>query len=60
MEHEKAGILRWKLQNILGDDQHCLHVRYMQADRVELLVPHYQAQSVIKSLTTVGHSVIND
>jgi len=41
MEHEKASILRRNIRNILNDDQHCLHVRYMQADRVELLVPRH-------------------
>ena len=60
MEHEKASILRRNIRNILNDDQHCLHVRYMQADRVELLVPRHQEQAVIQRLTKVGHSVVNN
>ena len=60
MEHEKAGILRRNLKNILRDDQHCFHIRYMQAERVELLVPRHQAQAVKDRLIQVGHAVVND
>lgn len=54
MEHEKANILRRNLRNILGDYQHCLYVRYMRADIVDLLLPRHQTHSIIKRLIKVG------
>lgn len=36
MEHEKTGILRRNLHNILSDNKHCLHVYFMKAEKVEL------------------------
>ena len=60
MAHEKAAILRSNVQNILRKDQHCLHVLYMQTDRVEMVVPRHQAQGVTQSLINVGHSVVSD
>lgn len=60
MEQENADILRRNIRDILSYDQHCLHVLYMQAERVEMLVARDQAQVIIKSLISAGHSVVND
>lgn len=59
MKHKKTRILRRSLRNILGDGHHCLHVRYMQADGVDLLVSRHQKQALIKGLTRIGHSIVN-
>lgn len=60
MEHEKAGILRRNIRNILSDEQHCLHVRYMQTERVELLPSLHQTESVKECLIKLGHSIVKD
>lgn len=60
IEHEKAGTLRRNLRNILSDYEHCLHVHYMQAEIVKLLVPRHHAEAIIKNLIKVVHSVFND
>lgn len=60
MKHEKTGILRRKISNILSNHQYYLHVRYVQAERVELLVPRQKAQAIIQNLIKVGHSVGSD
>lgn len=60
MEHEKAVILRKNTCNILCAKQHCLHVRYIYAENVKLLVLKHQEQEVIKSMINVGHSVVSD
>lgn len=60
MKHKKAGILRRNIRNILGDYQHCLYVRYVQEYRVKMLVTRHQEQAGIKSITSVGQSVVNE
>lgn len=59
LKQEKADFLRKTLRDILNDDRNFLHVRYMQAERVEMLVPRHQAQAIFKSLIKVGQSVVN-
>lgn len=56
MEHEKAGVLRRNLSIIISGGQHCLHVAYMQAKRLKLLMTRHQEKAIIKSLIKVGHS----
>lgn len=44
----------------MNDEHHCLYVRYMQAEIIEILVPRHQLQAIIESLIKVGHSVVKD
>lgn len=61
VEHEEDVILSRNLRNILGDDQRCLHVRYMQAYRVKvLLIVLHQAKAFVKRLIKVLNSAVKD
>lgn len=55
-----ASTLRKNLRNIIADDQHFLHIRFIQTERMKMVVPRRQEQAIIKSLTSVGHSVVSD
>ena len=57
MQHDNASTLRQKLKRLL--DKHnlsVLHLRYLQKERIELVVPEGQAQAIINTLRHVGHT----
>ena len=45
------------LENVRG---RVLHLRYMQEDMVELVVPRHQAQDITKRLIDLGHTMVSN
>lgn len=75
MKHERASEIRADIRMILKPDKskesqttddpppeilHALHVRYMQEDKMELIVPRNQAQPITQRLIKVGHSMVRN